>query len=497
MPRQEQIDKSELTLEADWNSLYIGGEWRSSIGSEEITIENPATGQSIATVPSGTEADINAAYEAAEAAQPDWQARPPGDRRAVIDAVVDLLENNREELKDCLIAESGSTHLKSQGELDIATAVTRHARTFPDWATGQHSPSDIPGKENLVTRVPKGIVGVISPWNYPIHLALRTIAPAIALGNTVVLKPSEETPVTGGLLLAKLFEEAGLPDGVLNVVPGYGEEAGARTASHPDIDVLSFTGSTAVGRKVAKSAVTNLALPTLELGGNNPHIVLDGANLEQAAAAGAFGTFIHQGQVCISINRHLVHESVYDDYVEKLVNHAKSLTVGDPADPETDIGPIVNKSQRDQVVRYLKETVDAGASVEVGGSYDDLFVEPTVLSGVSHGMPASCNEHFGPIAPVISVSSEEEAVTLANDTEYGLAGSVHAGSLETARRVANQIDAGMVHVGDQPMNTEPEYVPFGGMKDSGIGRYNGQEIHRELTDTKWISIQHEPRDYPL
>lgn len=317
----------------------------------------------------------------------------------------------------------------------------------------------------------------------------------------MVLKPAQETSISGGLLLARLFEAAGLPDGVLNVVPGKGSVAGDRTASHPDCDVVAFTGSTEVGRMVGHNVIDHFGLPALELGGNNPHVVLEDADLQQAVDAGVFGSFWNQGQVCISINRHLVHESLYDEYAERLTKRAAELRIGDPRDDDAVIGPIINESQRDEMLDSLDRTVDRGAVVETGGGTvavngveDSLFVEPTVLTGVTNDMAAACNEHFGPIAPIIPFSTDEEAIELANDTEYGLAGSVHSADRGRARDVADRIDVGMMHVNDQPVNAEP-HVPFGGTKASGIGRYNGKWIIDEFTQDTWTSIQREPRDY--
>ncbi|MFC6723802.1 aldehyde dehydrogenase family protein, partial [Halobium palmae] len=265
---------------------------------------------------------------------------------------------------------------------------------------------------------------------------------------------------------------------------------------HPDLDVLSFTGSTEVGRHVAGRAAENLALPAMELGGNNAHVVLEDADLDLAVEAGVFGSFTHQGQVCISINRHLVHESIYDEYVDRLAERASELTVGDPSDPDTQIGPIINEAQVEKMMGYVEESTAAGATVETGGERDGLFVEPTVLSDVTNDMAAACNEHFGPIVPVVPFADDDEAVELANDTDYGLSGSVQSTDLSRAKRVAMAMDTGMVHINDQPLNDEP-HVPFGGTKGSGLGRYNADAILREFTTTKWISVQHEPREYHL
>lgn len=484
------------TFDANWNGLYIGGDWLTP-NRDTIQVRNPATGDVLTDVPAGTTEDVNRAYQAATAVQPDWDEKSPQKRAEVIRRSIGVLEDHSDEIVETVIAETGGTRLKADLEVtSITPSILEATSSFPQRAQGLHADSSVPGKENIVYRDAKGVVGCITPWNFPVNLTMRAIAPAIALGNAVVLKPSEETPISGGLLHARIFEEAGLPPGVLNVVPGHGKDAGARTASHPDADALSFTGSTKVGRKVAKNAVENLALPILELGGNNPHIVLEDANLERAVDGGVFGSFLHQGQVCISINRHLVHENVYDRYVRQLTERAADLTVGDPADPDTDIGPVINENQRDEMMSLVRQSVEDGATIETGGGYEVLFVKPTVLANVSNDMGIAHNEHFGPIAPVIPFSDDDDAVEIANETEYGLSGSVHSTDVERARRISRRIDTGMIHVNDQPINGETN-IPFGGVKSSGLGRFRGEDIIRELTKQQWVSVQHDPRDYPL
>ncbi|WP_227375279.1 aldehyde dehydrogenase family protein [Haladaptatus halobius] len=490
------MSNNAFTTDGEWNALYIDGEWVDGGDRDEIEVTNPATRDQITSVPAATEDDVNRAYEAAAAAQSEWADRPPHKRVSVIESALDLLDEHRDAILRSLAIEAGGANAKSFAEFQTARGITQQAADFPFRVGGDIKDSTIPGKENQVKRVPMGVVGVISPWNFPFHLSMRAVAPALALGNAVVLKPASPTPVVGGLLLARIFEEAGLPEGVLNVVPGHGSDIGDRMASHPEADVIAFTGSTQVGQRVAGQAAENLALPAMELGGNNPHVVTEDADVEAAVDSAVFGSFLHQGQVCISINRHIVHESLYDEYVSRLTERAEELPVGDPTDSETVIGPIINEDQRDQMLEYVRESVDAGATLETGGHDEGLFVKPTVLSGATNDMAAACNEHFGPIAPVIPAESDEEAVELANDTEYGLAASVHAGDLGRAQDIADAIDAGMVHIGDQPINDEP-HVPFGGVKASGMGRYNGDAILGELTQEKWISVQRERRQYPF
>ncbi|WP_247731649.1 aldehyde dehydrogenase family protein [Halovivax limisalsi] len=480
--------------ESGWNVLFLDGEWTSPDDRDAIEVENPFTREPIATVPAATTDDVDAAYRAAEAAQSSWANQPPQRRAGIVNRVLRTVGKRWDDVIELLAIESGSASVKAVAELQTAKGMLQQAASYPYRMGGEHHDSIVPGKENLVERVPVGVVGVISPWNFPFHLSMRAVGPAIAAGNAVVLKPASNTPITGGLLLAHLFEEAGLPEGVLNVVPGRGSEIGDAVAGHETPRVLAFTGSTEVGKQVAEQAAANLALPALELGGNNVHVVTDSADLERAIDGAVFGSFLHQGQACIAINRHLVHEDHYDEYVEALADRAESLPTGDPLDDDTVIGPVIDESQRDSMLDHVADSVDDGARVVTGGGHDGLVVEPTVLADVTNDMPAACNEHFGPIAPVIPYGDDAEAIELANDTDHGLSGSVHATDLSQARRIADGIETGMVHINDQPINDEP-HVPFGGMKESGLGRYNAHAILDELTTTKWISIQREPREY--
>lgn len=485
----------ELKAEADWNQLYVDGEWVDASSEATIPVDNPSTQEVFTEVPAATEADVDAAYEAAQAAQSEWAATPRSERNEILQNVLDQLNARFNEISDVMSKEAGAAGYRIMGEFATAVGDVEMALDLEPPAEETRPSGSWEGKTHHIVHEPAGVVGVISPWNFPLHLSLRAVAPAIALGNTVVLKPASETPISGGLLIAKICEDAGVPDGVVNVVTGKGSEIGDRMAGHPIPRVISFTGSTEVGRRVASLAGESLALPALELGGNAPHLVTDGADVERAARAGAFGSFFHQGQVCISINRHLVHEDVYDEYVTRLVEHAESLVIGDPSkDDAVTFGPIQNEEQLQDLVEFVDASVDAGATVETGGEAEGLFFEPTVLSGCTNDMAAACNEHFGPVAPVIPFSSDAEAIELANDTEYGLSSSVHCEDLDRAREIADQIEAGMVHINDQPINEEHN-APFGGVKASGLGRYHAEWITREFTEPKWISVQEDDRDY--
>ncbi|ELZ23596.1 aldehyde dehydrogenase [Halosimplex carlsbadense 2-9-1] len=490
-------------IDDDWNALYVDGEWTAAESDETLAVDDPSTREQVATVPAAVEADVDAAYEAAAEAQTEWAEAPPARRAEVVQNAIEALQAHSDEIIELLTHEAGGSQIMGETSVQIATDQAGEAATLPRRTKGDHAASNIPGKEHIVKREPRGVVTVISPWNFPLNLSMRAVAPALATGNAVVLKPATNTPITGGLLFAKLFEEAGLPAGVLNVVTGSGSDIGDRVAGHPESDVVAFTGSTEVGRHVAAIAGENLAEQSMELGGNNAHVVTADADIDRAIDSATFGSFVHQGQVCISINRHVVHEDVYDEYVDALVDRAESLAVGSAHEADTVVGPIIDESQRDEMLDYVERTVDAGATLETGGDTRDydgvdgsLVVEPTVLSDVTNDMPAACNEHFGPIAPVIPFSDIDEAVAIANDTEFGLAGSVHAGDLGTGMDIADRMETGQVHINDQPINDEA-HVTFSGTKASGVGGYNDGAILEQLTETKWISLQREPREYPF
>ncbi|APX95718.1 aldehyde dehydrogenase family protein [Natronorubrum daqingense] len=489
------VDDLEIAPERGWNGLYLDGEWNPAGDRNPIDVENPATQETLTTVPAATEADVDEAYAIADDAQSEWADYPPQERAAIVSEASRLLSEYADDLATLFALECGGVQLKTGFEIQLAQGTMDVGAGLAMRDGGRRKESVTPGKENFLVREPAGVVGVITPWNFPLYLSSRVVAPALALGNSVVLKPDEHTPITGGLVLAKIFEEAGLPDGVLNVVPGNGHEIGDHFSGHSVPSVMSFTGSSEVGRGVGQRAVGAFTEPALELGGNNAHIVLEDADLERAIDAGAFGSFTHQGQECISINRHLVHESLYDEYVAGLAERAEQLPIGHPLEEGSLVGPVINESQRDKIVGYVEESIERGATAEAGGDHDGLFVEPTVLSGVTSDMPVACNEHFGPVAPVIPFESDEEAIRLANETEYGLSGSVHSSDVARARDVADALETGMVHINDQPLNDEP-HVAFGGVGASGMGRYNDEWIMDTLTTLKWISVQREPREYP-
>jgi benzaldehyde dehydrogenase (NAD) len=340
------------------------------------------------------------------------------------------------------------------------------------------------------------VVGVISPFNFPQILAIRSVAPALALGNAVVLKPDPRTSVCGGVVLARVFEEAGLPEGLLHVLPG-GPAAGEALITDPLVRIISFTGSTAVGRRIGELAARHLKRTHLELGGNSALVILDDVDVAKAASAGAWGSFLHQGQICMTTGRHLVHEAVYDDYVAALSEKASHLPVGDPASGTVALGPIIDERQRDKVHALVTATTDAGAKLAAGGTYEGLFYSPTVLSEVTPQMPAWAQEVFGPVAPVIKFSTAEEAAAIAAQTEYGLSLGILTRDVMRGLDLARKIPTGIVHINEQTVDDEAN-VPFGGIFDSGTGtRFGGTANLDAFTETRWITIRGDIAPYPF
>ncbi|AZB44736.1 aldehyde dehydrogenase family protein [Bacillus sp. FJAT-42376] len=475
---------------------YINGEWTD--GSSDKTIENvnPFTGELLFEIRSADKNDLDLAYQSAKQAQKSWSRTLPAERRTILDNVARQLNERREEIISWLVQESGSTRIKAEAEWSATLNIVQESASFPNRMEGKILPSNIPGKENRVYLTAKGVVGVIGPWNFPLHLAMRSVAPAIATGNTVVLKPSSDTLVTSGFLLADLFEKAELPKGVLNVVAGRGSEIGDEFVLHPIPKVISFTGSTEVGQRIAELAAKGLKETALELGGNNVMIVLEDADLEQAANAAVFGKFLHQGQICMALNRIIVVDEVYDAFAEKFIEKAKSLAAGDPNDKNTAVGPLINEDALSRIHKDVEDSTAMGAKMLVSGKADGNVLHPIVLGEVTNDMPIAKKEIFGPVAPLLRAKNEEEAIAIANDSEYGLSGSIFSGDVHRGVRAAKEIETGMIHVNDQSVNDEA-HVAFGGEKHSGIGRFGGEWAIEKFTTVKWIGVMDEPRKYPF
>ncbi len=481
-------------MKTDFSKIYINGEWRKGSSDSQMKNTNPFNGEELVTIQAGDKSDLDAAYKAAAEAQLAWSKELPQTKQAVMEKVVDVMQENKELIIEWLIKEAGSTMMKATAEFAVSMNILKEAVTFPFRMDGKILPSRTPGKENRVYRNSLGVIGIISPWNFPFHLAIRSIAPAIATGNAVVIKPATDTPITGGLLFASIFEAAGLPKGLLNVVVGRGSEIGDDIVTHPIPRLISFTGSTPVGKHIGELAGGALKKTALELGGNNNFIVLDDADVDQAVESALFGKFYHQGQICMSINRMFVHKDIHDEFAEKFIARAGNLKFGNPTDKETQIGPLINRGQVDRILKDIEASVEQGAEVRLGGKADGNVLEPTVLTGVTNDMPLAENEIFGPVAIIIPFESDEEVIEMANAYPFGLSGAVHSSDLNRGSNIGHRIHTGMIHVNDQPVNDEA-HMPFGGEKDSGLGRFNGEWVLEEFTTLKWLSVQHQPRAY--
>jgi benzaldehyde dehydrogenase (NAD) len=480
---------------ADWAGKIYSSGWTAAQGGTLQTVE-PATGEVLAEVGLANKGDVEQAARAAAAAQPAWAAQTGPERAALIRRAARILEDNHEEFETWLVREGGAVPGKAGFEVQLVLAELWEAAALPTQPWGHLLPTSEPGRESIARRVPLGVVGVISPWNFPQILSVRAVAPALALGNAVILKPDVQTPVSGGILVARLFEAAGLPEGLLHVLPG-DAEAGSALTEDPNVAMIAFTGSTAVGRKVGEAAGRSLKRVSLELGGNNALIVLDDADLEVASSAGAWSAFLHQGQVCMTAGRHIVMAGVAEEYLDRLAARASGLPVGDPNVEQVALGPLINERQLANVDRIVTQTVEAGAVVRAGGTHDKLFYKPTVLSGVTTRMPAFREEIFGPVAPVIVVQDEAEAVAVANDTEYGLVAAIQTGSRDRGRALADRLRTGIVHVNDQTLNNDA-YAPFGGTGASGNGsRFGSQSSWDEFTQWQWLTLRDQPHAFPF
>lgn len=471
-----------------WTGRLFGGaegSWYQASETREVI--EPATGERLANIGLARAADVKRAAQAAAAAQPAWAALPPRDRAAIMRRAAAALERNLEEAARYIARETGGIPAKAQLEVAEAATQLHIASGLPLAPQGLVLPSPA-GRTSYARRVPHGVVGVISPFNFPLILSMRSVAPALAMGNAVVLKPDPQTPISGGFLIARAFEEAGLPPGVLQVVPG-DADAGAAVVDAPEVRMIAFTGSTAAGRKVGELAGRLLKKVSLELGGKNTLIVLDDADLDVAASNAAFGAFFHQGQICMATGRILAHRSMAAELTKRLVEKANTLPVGDPASGKVAIGPLINARQLSNVDAIVQASIHAGAVLEAGGVHERLFYRPTVLSNVQPGMRAFDEEIFGPVAVVTPFDSDDEAVELANRTEYGLSCAVIGTSLARATAVGERLKSGLLHINGQTVADEC-VNPFGGRGDSGNGgSMGGPADVEEYTQWQWVTVK--------
>lgn len=476
-----------------WHDRIFDGAWSAGKG-EAITVTEAATGATLATIGSADANQARHAARTAAAAQREWAATTPGERAQVLRRAAQVWEDNASEVMDWLIREAGSINPKAALEAEQAAEICWSAAALPTHPSGEVLASN-EDRWSFARRRPAGVVTVIAPFNFPLILAIRSVAPALALGNAVILKPDPRTAVCGGYAIARVFEEAGLPKGVLQVLPG-GADVGATLVEAPEISVVSFTGSTQAGRHVGKAAAGALKRVHLELGGNNALVVLPGADVAKAASAGAFGSWMHQGQICMTTGRHLVHESLVDDYVAALTEKANALPVGDPAVGDVALGPIIDAKQLDVIDSIVTRAVEGGATVHAGGAPDGRFYPPTVLTCTA-ASPAWREEIFGPVAPIVTFSALEEAAALVNDSEYGLSVGI-LGEVSMAMQLADRVDSGKVHINEQTVSDEPQ-APFGGVKDSGNGsRFGGAQADIDaFTEIQWLTVRPDIANYPF
>ena len=477
-----------------WTGRIFDGAWKSGDGVIDVT--DKGNGDIIGQIGRASAQDVADSAAIAAEAQKAWAALPGPHRGDIVREASRLVLAHGDEIMAQIVRESGSVAAKGRAEVNMTAREILEASALPSQPSGLITASEVHGRHSIARRVPVGVVGVITPWNSPFLLASRAVAPALALGNAVLLKPDPQTPVCGGVVFAQIFEAAGLPKGLLHILPG-GAETGDAIVREPKVQMISFTGSTKVGREIGSVAGGLLKRVSLELGGNNPFIVLDDADIERASSAGAWGAFLHQGQICLTAGRHLVHEAVADAYAEAVVRRARALKVGAPSRAQVHLGPIINERQAANVQRIVEDAVAKGAKLLVGGARDGLYFQPTVLTGVTPAMAAFDEEIFGPVLPITTFSSDDEAVKLANQTSYGLVASVLSGDLVRAQRVADRLHSGIVHINDQSILHEV-YGPIGGVGASGNG-YNYSTLTNadQFTEWQWVTSRAEIATYPF
>jgi len=478
--------------------LFVGGEFLEAEGGRTFENRDPYTDEVVSEVAAGSRQDARSAVEAGAAAFPEWSQTPPAVRQGVLLKAADVLESRQDEVVSMLARETGCTFGFGMFQMHFVPGLFRQAAALAYAPLGEVIPSDT-GAFAMGVRRPVGVVGAIAPWNAALILSARSIAAALALGNTVVLKPSEWSPQVGGLLWGEVFAEAGLPAGALNVVthaPGEAGPIGDELIENPAVGRLNFTGSTATGRMLAEAAGRQLKRVLLELGGYNPLIVLGDADLQYAVDASAFGAFLHQGQICMSARRIIVERPIADAFVSRLAEKTKGLKTGDPKEHDTIIGPLINGAALDTVKARVDDAVRDGATLLAGGETEGPCMQATLLAHVPAESEFASTETFGPVAAIEIVDSAEEAVARANATPYGLSSGIITQDAERGMTLAQAIDAGIVHVNDQPVGDEPQ-MPFGGVKDSGFGRFGGSAVVDEFTETRWITVQRGSHPFPF
>jgi acyl-CoA reductase-like NAD-dependent aldehyde dehydrogenase len=499
MAWKERTMTATTTTATPRHGLYIGGAWTDAADGQTFEDLNPYTGEVIATVSAGMRADAAKAIDAAAAAFPDWAASAPAVRQKVFLEAATILERRRDEVVGRLASETGCTFGFAMFQMGFVPGLFRQAAGLAYHPVGQVIPSDVPGTFAMGIRRPVGVVAAIAPWNAALILSARSIAAPLIAGNSVVLKPSQESPFVGGLLWAEVFEEAGLPPGVLNVVthaPGDGSKIGDEFAENRLVRRINFTGSSATGRRIAEAAGRNLKRVVLELGGHNPLLVLRDADIEYAVNAAAFGAYLHQGQICMSSRRIIVEQPIADQFERRLTAKVAGLKMGDPLEMDTIIGPLINRDALEQVSRRVQGAIRDGARLLAGGRSEGLVYAATLLADVPESSDLLRHETFGPVAALEVVPDADAAVARANATAYGLSAGIITSDADRGMALASRIDAGIVHINEQTVADEPQ-MPFGGVKDSGWGRFGGAVALDEFSELKWVTVQSGTHPYPF
>ncbi len=497
-PVTTKEETMSATVNLEQQDLLIGGAWRAASDGRAHDKLGSYVGEPVSRVAAASRADARAAVDAAAEAFPAWSATPPAARRDVLLRAADALQAGAEEIAAIVTAETGSTFGWGMFNVGLASSMLREAGAQAYGLLGEVIPSDEAGMLSMGIRQPVGVVVGIAPWNAPVILGVRALAMPLAYGNTVVFKASEESPRTHGAIVRALVD-AGIPDGVVNLLTNDPADAAGvveELIAHPAVARVNFTGSTKVGRIVAEKAATHLKRTLLELGGKAPQVVLDDADLDEAAAAASFGAFMNQGQICMSTERLVVQRPVARELAGKLAEKAAALTVGDPSDPQTMIGALINEGAMRRVTELVADAVAKGAEVLCGGEAEGPCYQPTVLYGVTPEMRIYAEESFGPVVSIVEVDSVDDAVAVANDTEYGLAAAVFSRDVPKAMDVARRIQSGICHINSSTVDDAAQ-VPFGGVKASGWGRFGARAALEEFTELRWMSIQEKPRHYPI
>ncbi|MBM2710156.1 aldehyde dehydrogenase [Mesorhizobium caraganae] len=477
--------------------LLIDGDKRDASGAASYERMDPFTGKLATRAAAASVTDANAAVEAAAAAFKIWSKTGPGERRALLAKAADVMDSKVGEFTKLMMEETGATGPWAGFNVMLAARMLREAAAMTTQISGEVIPSDKPGTLAMAIRQPAGVCLGIAPWNAPVILGTRAIAMPIACGNTVVLKASEMCPGTHRLI-GQVLVEAGLPKGVINVVTNDPKDAAAiveTLVAHPAVRRVNFTGSTKVGRIIAQLAGKHLKPALLELGGKAPLVVLDDADVDAAVNAAAFGAYMHQGQICMSTERLVVDEKIADEFVAKLAARASQLPAGDPRGHVV-LGSLISSQAADKMEELVADAVAKGAKLVAGGKRTGTVVEATLLDHVTPSMRVYAEESFGPVKPVIRVNGEDEAVRVANDTEYGLSSAVFSRDIRRAMAVAARIEAGICHINGPTVGDEAQ-MPFGGVKGSGYGRFGGKASIAEFTDLRWLTIEDPNQHYPF